>query len=169
MTFNSRIISVSLDDKETIVTENGISSVQNELDENGLQHLLSIPQSDYKCQWPSHTMCSDVRGLFEKDWSCEEDLISLRDVETHMYIICTSNLPAFFSFIYKTEQKNFTPVFIYGRQLIFGPRIDSQSKACNSCFVLSLLNNLPSLRARWKNKHKIIFPTQNSQAVKKSY
>jgi hypothetical protein len=172
MSYNYRILSISLDGKETIITENGSSKFLPELSEESAAKLLLEADLSYRSDWPPHEVISDIEGLYKRFWKSRNDLNNFKNSTNHTYIVCTSGISEFFTYLYHDnlyhdKGRNITPIFAYGRYLIMGPHIDDQTNACSACFTLNLLNNLPSLQERWKNWHRIIYPPENHQLLKK--
>jgi hypothetical protein len=98
-------------------------------------------------------------------WSAATGPSSALAGADHVYLSCVSHLVPFFQFLLTKPHRSFTPVLAYGRHLLMGPRFDPHTQACPACFAMSLLTNLPSLRTRWQERHRIVFPPERKAEV----
>lgn len=122
------------------------------------QSLLTSFESGMRGRiaWENHSIASDCEAVTPGAiWALEEDLVRLTvPARTHPYVLMTKNVNQFFSFLLRNTG-TYTPVVLYGRHLIMGPRVSGAMDTCPACFSLSLLTNIPSLSMRYENEHAI--------------
>lgn len=112
--------------------------------------------------WEKSEIFSDSEPITPgASWASEEDLARLTSPSgTHPYILMAKNVNPFFSFLLRGTGA-YTPVVLYGRNLIMGPRVSGSMDTCPACFALSLLANIPALSMRYENEHAIDIPPEN--------
>jgi thiazole/oxazole-forming peptide maturase SagD family component len=114
----------------------------------------------YGVAWPNSAIVSDTAG-FGITEQFNPDIFGRLDPCVHHYFVCARNPKPFLNLLLEGVQHDISPILIYGRRVILGPRFGKHEASCSACFAIALLTNLPSLRQRWSDDHTILLQTES--------